>query len=1042
MKTISYAFLIFAASAISIGGYSNTFELVSLSGDSAGTSSQQTLDSFSIPDINEDGQVSFGALFETSGIDRAYTEVLAPVFEKSCISCHGEGAGRQNTFDLTQIQSSQDLILRPLALQALVNRISNGSMPPSSEPPLDPDTQATVVEKLRLLREIANRSPAHLDAALQYSNGNVELIAAVGEPATVNGESGFFESIRSISATGGPSIALAGKLAPGHSFSSSEILLSAGKRGALAANPDFKIIAATQSGRPIIDYDGTTSPSKRYQYFGAPQGLPSHGFSFSSRLRLSNEPDDNGIWVAKLPAPEGEAAPVVKLAAIEGSNLNGGTLTIAKPIALAQNASLDGALLATIEDSDENDFNNEKGIWALDTNFGATLIAKSGDSAPGSSDPFLSLGKPSVDGDGNVYFWASLQNTNEEEGLYQYSNGILNLLISSEQSVDIFGINRSFNSFMDPVASNDGDLAVHAVESGGNLSTILARSASGEWSIIAQTGLQAPGTATGVAFDLLSFPIINGIGQIAFQGTLKGLGDVISDTTDSGAWATDENGAIVLIAREGDTFDVKPGFPATVRSAEIGGFNSNGQLAMNYGFTNGANAIAIVGIENLAPPSISLQTSSETSYDGETVTLSVEASGQGPFSYQWKKDGEDISGATGDSLVISAASASDNGNYTVSVTSQTGAILSEVASVSIQSLPDIPAFVEQPLGDIVLKGGRAILDARAVSNTAIDYQWYFNGGILNGETESELSIDPTNTEHEGTYHVVATSAGGSTASENSEILVTDKRLFNISTRARVGTGANVLIAGFVVAGPESKQILVRGIGPSLADNNIDDPLLKPRLEIYNSANELIYFNEGWKDSDDPDAILAASQSVGAGERNMRDDDTAALMELEQGLYTAIVRGQDGSTGVALVEAFEIEENFTRMINISCRALVGTGADVVIPGFVIEGDLPSRVLIRAVGPSLQQLGVAGFLANPQFRIYDIAGTPIAFNDGWRNLWDPSEITAASQLAGAFPLGENSEDAAMIIDLDPGLYTVVTSGENGTTGIALVELYAIP
>ena len=1043
MKTISYAFLIFAASAIPIGGYSNTFELVSLSGDSAGTSSQQTLDSFSIPYINEDGQVSFGALFETSGIDQAYTEVLAPVFEKSCVSCHGEGAGRQNTFDLTQIQSSQDLILRPLALQALVNRISNGSMPPSSEPPLDPNTQATVLEKLRLLMEIANRSPAHLDAALQYSNGNVELIAAVGEPATVNGESGFFESIRSISATGGPSIALAGTLAPGHSFSSSEILLSAGMSGLSAANPDFKIIAATQSGRPVIDYVGTTSPSKRHQYFGTPQGLPSHGFSFSSRLRLSNEPDDNGIWVAELPAPEGEAAPVVKLAAIEGSNLNGGTLTIAKPIALAQNASLNGALLATIEDSDENDFNNEKGIWALDANFGATLIAKSGDSAPGSSDPFLSLGEPSVDGDGNVYFWASLQNANEEEGLYQYSNGILNLLITSEQSVDIFGINRRFNSFMDPVVGNDGGLAVHAVESDGNLKTILARSVTGEWSIIAQTGLQAPGTATGVAFDLLSFPIINRAGHIAFQATLKGLGDSISDTTDTGAWATDVNGAVVLVAREGDTFEVKPGFPATVSGAEIGGFNSNGEIAMNYAFTNGANAIAIVGIETLAAPSISSQPSSSTSFDGETVILSVGASGQGPFAYQWTKNGEDIEGATSDTMTISTASASDDGDYIVTVTSQTGSTVSKVASLSVRPLPeDAPAFVEQPLGDIVLKGGVATLDARAVSNSAIEYQWYFNDEVLDGESGSVLNITPANTEHEGTYYVVATSAGGSTASEDSEILVTDKRLYNIATRARVGTGANVLIAGFVVIGPDPKEILIRGIGPSLIDNGIDDPLLKPRLEIYNAASELIYSNEGWATNEDPGAIIAASQLVGAGGRDLHDDDTALLVTLEQGLYTAIVRGQDNSTGVALVEAFEIEENFTRMINLSSRALVGTGADVVIPGFVVQGDLPSRVLIRAVGPGLANQGIAGFLANPIITIYDIAGTAVESNGGWHNLWDPSEITKASQLVGAFPLTENSEDAAIIIDLEPGLYTVVTSGENGTTGVALVELYALP
>lgn len=1040
MKTNFYAFLILTGSALISSGFSNTFELVSLSGDTAETSSQQTYDSFSIPSINDDGQVSFGALFSIPGIEAAYTNVLEPAFASSCVKCHGEGGVRQATFDLEPIQSSQDLILRPDALQALVNRLSNGSMPPNSEPPLDPDTRAAMIESLRLLREIANRSPAHLDAALQYSDGHLSVLAATGESATIGGEAGAFESIRSISATQGPSIAFAGTLAPGHSLSSSEIVLSASMRGD-PASPDFEVIA-TQSSPPVIDFQGSTSPTKRHQYFGVPQGLDSHAFSFSSRLGLFANPDDQGIWVAELPAPETDSLPVLKLVAIESSPLNGGTLAIAKPIAFTQNDSLDGALLASIEDSDENDFNNPKGVWALDANYGATLIAKSGDSAPGSGDAFLSFGKPAIDGNGNIYFWASLQNANEGEGLYQYSNGALNLLVSSEQSLDIFGIDRTFNSFMDPIVSDTGTLSVYTVESDGGLNTILARSTSGEWSIVAQSGLQAPGTATGVVFDLLSYPIINGVGQVAFQATLKGLGDSISDTTDTGAWATDQNGAVVLVAREGDTIDVKPGFPATIRAAEIGGFNASGELAMNFAFTNGANAIAIVGIEELAPPSISSQPESSSSFDGETITLSVEATGQGPFAYQWMKNGEDIVGATSDTLVISTASSADDGDYTVKVTGQTGSTLSEVASLSVQSLPDAPAFVEQPLGDIALKGGEAILDARAVSNSPIDYQWYFNGDLLDGETGSLLSISPVDTEHEGIYHVIATSAGGSTASESSEILVTDKRLYNIATRARVGTGANVLIAGFVVIGPNPKQILVRGIGPSLVDNGIEDPLLEPRLEIYNAASELIYSNEGWRENEDPDAILDASQSVGAGDRNLRDNDAALLVELEQGLYTAIVRGQNDTTGVALVEAFEIEENFTRMINLSSRAMVGTGADVVIPGFVVQGDLPSRVLIRAVGPSLEKQGIAGFLANPQIRVYDITGSPIASNDGWRNLWDPSQVTEAGQLVGAFPLDEGSEDAALIMDLEPGLYTVVTSGENGTTGVALVELYALP
>ena len=1037
MKTIQTALLISALSFLTGSGYSNTFTLVSLSGDEAETTTPQAFDSFSIPSINEAGQVAFGARFDNPEIDSVFLDSIEPVFQANCISCHGQGGVAQQRFDLTEIQNSKDLLLRPQRIQTIINRVNstgNNVMPPRAEPPLDQEVKITLTASLSSLLAEASKSAELVDAALQFDNGQLHTLGALGEAVDINGETGQFESIRSVTSVGGADIAFIATLA-NHSISATDLLLTANGN---AQSPQLHTHGLTA---PLVDFDGTLDSSRRHEIFGSLAGSTANAYAFWSRLRMGQNPDESGIWLVDLNSVQ---APLYgqRLLAIGGTTPNGGTQVLESPISSSLNDSGEAALLSTIEDSDENDFNNPQGIWKLDANSMATSVAQTGNTAPGSSDVFLSLGRPEIDASGNIVFWASLLNDNEEEGLYHFDGSTLAALATSETAIDIFGTNRTFTGFMDPVVNGDGDLAVLATEFEGSLQTILHRSSTGDWSIIAQSEMQSPGADHGVSFQTFSMPRINGAGQVAFQATLSGEGDAISDTTDSGIWATDSNGALTLVAREGDTFQVKEGFPATVESTSIGGFNTTGQLALNYSFTNGAEAIGIVQVEDVPPPAITSQPNGTTSFDGESFALSVEASGQGPFEYQWNKDGVAIEGATSSALEFSDVSDQDNGNYTVTITSPTGSTTSNVASISIQSLPDAPVFVDHPLGDVALKGTQAILDARAVSNTTVTYQWYQDGAAVEGATGSALSINPADNIHEGTYHVVATSGGGAATSDSAEILVTDKRLYNIATRARVGTGANVLIAGFVVIGPDPKEILVRGIGPSLVENDIDDPLLKPRLEIYNSASELIYSNEGWAENEDPDAIIAASQLVGAGGRNLHDDDTALLVELEQGLYTAIVRGQDNSTGVALVEAFEIEENFTRMINLSSRALVGTGADVVIPGFVVQGDLPSRVLIRAVGPSLENQGVAGFLANPQITVYDIAGTPIASNDGWLNLWDPSQIAEASQLVGAFPLNGDSEDAAIIIDLEPGLYTVIASGENETTGVALVELYAIP
>ena len=1034
MKTIQTILSFAAVGLISSSSFANTFTLVSLSGDTADTNPEQTYESFSLAEINEAGQVAFGARFANPELQQVFQNDLLPLFANSCYKCHGEGGVQLNNIDLRPILTAQDLLARPAGLTAIRNRINNNAMPPNSEPPLDAETKAQAISALDLLIEAASQSYAHLDAALQFDNGQLLTLAAKGEAATVNGQAGEIESIRSVSATNGNNVAFIASLAESHPLDGRDLLLSAN------ANSQELQLHTHESTAPLVDFSGTLDNSRRHQILGTPQSAPANAFSFWSRLRVGQAPDESGIWIVDL---DSISAPLngQRLVAIGGSTANGGALTIEAPIASSFNAFLSGAFSATLEDGDENSFNNDTAIWSVDSSSNATIIAKTGDTAPGSSDTFLSFGKPVVDSDGDVYFWSALLNENEAEGLYRFSGGTLAMLSSTTEAIDVFGTPKTYSEFRDPVVNGDGDLAVLATETPGDLQTILHRDSSGVWSIVAQSGMQAPDAFPGVTFSILSSPHLNGNGQVAFQASLSGSGDAISDTTDTGAWAMDSNGVLALVAREGDTFEIRPGFPTTVESATINGFNAANQIALNYSFTNGANAIAIVGLEDVPPPTIAEQPDGVSSFDGETIVFAVEANGQGPFEYQWKKDDVEIEGATDSAFSIENVSSGNDGAYTVTVTSTSGSTTSAVASLSIEAIPTAPVFVEQPLGDIAPLGSLAILDARAVSTTAVSYQWYFEDDILSGETNDTLTFNPARAENEGLYHVVATSEGGSTASAQSEILLTDKRLINVAARARVGSGSNVLIAGFVVIGPDPKQVLIRGIGPGLPESL--DRLLDPRLEIYNSSGELIHFNDSWGENADPDSITQAMLETGAGAGDpMQPGDTALLVELEQGLYTAIVRSQDDTSGIALVEAFEVSENLTRFVNVSSRAFVGTGDEIVIPGFIVLGDLPSRVLIRAIGPGLEKKEVAGVLEFPEITVFNILREPIAHNDGWGNLWNPAEINEASALVNTEPLDEGSEDAAIILELEPGLYTVKVNGENNTTGVALVEVFALP
>jgi hypothetical protein len=265
---------------------------------------------------------------------------------------------------------------------------------------------------------------------------------------------------------------------------------------------------------------------------------------------------------------------------------------------------------------------------------------------------------------------------------------------------------------------------------------------------------------------------------------------------------------------------------------------------------------------------------------------------------------------------------------------------------------------------------------------------------------------------------------------------------NNATRARVSQGSGALIIGFVITGTASKTMLIRGVGPTLADYQVPDVLPTPNLKVYNNATGvLVAGNLGWRNAPDPAALAAAAQQVGAFALKAGSADSALLVTLPPGVYSAEVSSETTGSGVALVEAFEVGANASRIVNMSTRANVGTGAEILIPGLVIGGDAPRTVLVRAVGPTLANFGVDNPLGHPVLTLLN-GSVPLATNQGWSTAANAAAIAQAALTVGGFPLPAGSADSAMLISVNPGVYSLQVSGASGTTGVALVEVYEMP
>jgi pectin methylesterase-like acyl-CoA thioesterase len=253
------------------------------------------------------------------------------------------------------------------------------------------------------------------------------------------------------------------------------------------------------------------------------------------------------------------------------------------------------------------------------------------------------------------------------------------------------------------------------------------------------------------------------------------------------------------------------------------------------------------------------------------------------------------------------------------------------------------------------------------------------------------------------------------------------QLLNISTRLSLGNGHAVGIGGFIVTGTQSKKVIVRAIGPSLGASGLANALADPTLEIHGgAADALIATNDDWRD--DPGS---AAELVAAGLAPGDDSESATVVTLPSGQYTAVISGKDGATGTALVEVYDGDLTAdSQLANISTLGFVGAADDVLIGGFVVGTGL-AEVVVRALGPSLAQFGVANPIADPTLELHDGNGS-VTTNDDWQTGANPASIPASLQ-----PL--DPRESALHLSLPPGNYTAVVRGKSGAVGMALVEAY---
>lgn len=464
------------------------------------------------------------------------------------------------------------------------------------------------------------------------------------------------------------------------------------------------------------------------------------------------------------------------------------------------------------------------------------------------------------------------------------------------------------------------------------------------------------------------------------------------------------------------TFATNPASPATATVGQ--------SFSMVFGVTGTPTPAASYLFSNNIPPGLSVVGGNGLLVNGFTATLSGMPTTAGTFNF---------------TVTVT------NGPNQTSTGTMAGPVSfsATITVVSSGPAPSPPVITEPPASATVAPGGSVTFSVTVAGPGPFGYQWRKDGADVAGATGASLTRSNLSAADSGDYTVAVSNASGTATSRAATLLVATPapgRLVNLSVRTQSLLGDKVLIAGFVLSGSGSKPMLVRGMGPSLVDLGVTGVMQDPQLNLIPLGGSSIAQNDNWGGTAElKDAFARTGAFAPKSDATL---DAALLRTLQAGLYTAIVSGTNNTTGIALAEVYDAgDASGPRLINVSARTEVGSGDNVLIAGFVFDGNVPKRLLIRAIGPGLTRLGVTGVLANPSLRLHAFpSGALLAENDNWGGT---AALKTTFQTVGAFELtNDSSTDAALSVVLTPGLYTAVVSGVGGATGVALVEVYEVP
>ncbi len=419
---------------------------------------------------------------------------------------------------------------------------------------------------------------------------------------------------------------------------------------------------------------------------------------------------------------------------------------------------------------------------------------------------------------------------------------------------------------------------------------------------------------------------------------------------------------------------------------------------------------------------------------GNVAHFFATVTGAVPLSYQWRKDGVPVPGANTPTLVVGNAQLADAGTYDLVATNGLGSTTSAGAVLLFPSLLTVPTVLQAPVNQSALVGLPASLSVTATGAPAPTFQWRRNGVPLPGATASTYQVGVVQEGDAGSYDVVVTNLKGSVVSSSATLTVQGRPVI---WTARLALGSGDAVGTFTLEGSAPKRLLVRAVGPTLGTFGVADPVADPKLEIYNTAGQLVAANDDWSAHADQPGLISATAAAGAFALPAGSKDAVVLRSYAPGTYFARTSAASGAGRIILLELYDAEPaSLSRVPYTAVRGSAApSGGEIVVGGIGADGTSQRTYLLRAAGPAL---GSVGTLANPTFTILR-DGVARAGNDDWQTGADTAGVAAAAERVGAFAFAEGSRDAALLVAayVRSGHYVGQIGGAGGTSGLVLVE-----